>query len=127
MTSVTGTPGNTFPTPATPAAAAPSAGTSNGIGAITDQSSLDSTFSDFLSLLTTQLQNQDPTSPMDTSQFTSQLVQFTEVAEQISGNSTLTQILGVGQTQQLTQASALVGLQVDFTGGTLPLQNGAAA
>jgi flagellar basal-body rod modification protein FlgD len=63
---------------------------------------------------------------MDTSQFTSQLVQFTEVAEQISGNSTLTQILGVNQTQQLAQASALVGQQVSFTGGTLPLQSGAA-
>ena len=88
--------------------------------------SLAGDFNDFLSLLTTQLQNQDPTSPMDTSQFTSQLVQFTEVAEQISGNSTLTSILGVGQTQQLAQASALVGQQVTFTGGTLPLQNGSA-
>src|ERR1700756_5057598 len=89
-------------------------------------SSLTSNFNDFLSLLTTQLQNQDPTSPMDTSQFTSQLVQFTGVAEQITANSTLSQILGVNQTQQLTQASALVGDQVSFTGGTLPLQNGEA-
>jgi flagellar basal-body rod modification protein FlgD len=48
------------------------------------------------------------------------------VAEQISGNATLTSILGVDQTQQLTQASALVGQQVSFTGGTLPLQNGSA-
>jgi flagellar basal-body rod modification protein FlgD len=88
--------------------------------------SLAGNFNDFLSLLTTQLQNQDPTSPMDTSQFTSQLVQFTMVAEQISGNSTMTQMLGVQQTQQLTQASALVGTQVAFTGGTLPLQNGNA-
>ena len=98
----------------------------SGTAASSALTSLAGDFNDFLSLLTTQLQNQDPTSPMDTSQFTSQLVQFTEVAEQISGNSTLTQILGVGQTQQLTQASALVGLQVDFTGGTLPLQNGVA-
>jgi flagellar basal-body rod modification protein FlgD len=88
--------------------------------------SLAGNFNDFLSLLTTQLQNQDPTSPMDTSQFTSQLVQFTMVAEQISGNSTLTQMLGAQQTQQLTQASSLVGQQVAFTGGTLPLQNGTA-
>jgi flagellar basal-body rod modification protein FlgD len=86
--------------------------------------SLAGNFNDFLSLLTTQLQNQDPTSPMDTSQFTSQLVQFTGVAEQITANSTLSQILGVNQTQQLTQASGLVGEQVAFTGGTLPLQNG---
>jgi flagellar basal-body rod modification protein FlgD len=104
-----------------------SANVSNsGTAASSALTSLAGDFNDFLSLLTTQLQNQDPTSPMDTSQFTSQLVQFTEVAEQISGNSTLTQILGVGQTQQLTQASALVGQQVAFTGGTLPLQNGSA-
>jgi flagellar basal-body rod modification protein FlgD len=104
-----------------------SASVSNsGTAASSALTSLAGDFNDFLSLLTTQLQNQDPTSPMDTSQFTSQLVQFTEVAEQISGNSTLTQILGVGQTQQLTQASALIGQQVTFTGGTLPLQNGAA-
>jgi flagellar basal-body rod modification protein FlgD len=77
-------------------------------------------------LLTTQLQNQDPTSPMDTSQFTSQLVEFTGVAEQITANSTLSSILSVNQTQQLTQASGLVGQQVAFTGGTLPLQNGSA-
>jgi flagellar basal-body rod modification protein FlgD len=88
--------------------------------------SLAGNFNDFLSLLTTQLQNQDPTSPMDTSQFTSQLVQFTGVAEQITANSTLSQILAVGQTQQLTQASGMVGDQVAFTGGTLALQNGAA-
>jgi flagellar basal-body rod modification protein FlgD len=88
--------------------------------------SLAGNFNDFLSLLTTQLQNQDPTSPMDTSQFTSQLVEFTGVAEQITANSTLSSILSVNQTQQLTQASGLVGQQVAFTGGTLPLQNGSA-
>jgi flagellar basal-body rod modification protein FlgD len=88
--------------------------------------SLAGNFNDFLSLLTTQLQNQDPTSPMDSSQFTSQLVEFTGVAEQITANSTLSSILSVNQTQQLTQASGLVGQQVAFTGGTLPLQNGSA-
>jgi flagellar basal-body rod modification protein FlgD len=98
----------------------------SGTSASNPLASLAGNFNDFLSLLTTQLQNQDPTSPMDTSQFTSQLVQFTGVAEQITANSTLSQILGVNQTQQLTQASALVGDQVSFTGGTLPLQNGEA-
>ncbi len=88
--------------------------------------SLAGNFNDFLSLLTTQLQNQDPTAPMDTNQFTSQLVQFTGVAEQINTNATLGQILTSAQTQQLGQASSLVGTQVSFTGGTLPLQNGAA-
>jgi flagellar basal-body rod modification protein FlgD len=104
-----------------------SANVSNsGTTAANPLTSLAGNFNDFLSLLTTQLQNQDPTSPMDTSQFTSQLVQFTGVAEQITANSTLSQILTVNQTQQLTQASGLVGQQVTFTGGTLPLQNGSA-
>jgi flagellar basal-body rod modification protein FlgD len=104
-----------------------SANVSNsGTSASNPLSSLAGNFNDFLSLLTTQLQNQDPTSPMDTSQFTSQLVQFTGVAEQITANSTLSSILGVDQTQQLTQASGLVGQQVAVTGGTLPLQNGSA-
>jgi flagellar basal-body rod modification protein FlgD len=83
-------------------------------------------FNDFLSLLTTQLKNQDPTAPMDANQFTSQLVQFTGVAEQINTNATLGQILTSSQTQQLTQASSIVGDKVAFAGGALPLQNGAA-
>ena len=84
-------------------------------------------FNDFLSLLTTQLKNQDPTAPLDTNQFTSQLVQFTSVSEQISTNATLGQILTATLSQQLTAASALVGQKVSISGGTLPLQNGAAA
>ncbi len=83
-------------------------------------------FTDFLSLLTTQLKNQDPTSPMDTNQFTSQLVQFTSVSEQISTNATLGQLLAASLSQQLSQASNLVGTQVSVSGGILPLQKGAA-
>jgi flagellar basal-body rod modification protein FlgD len=83
-------------------------------------------FTDFLSLLTTQLKNQDPTSPMDTNAFTSQLVQFTSVAEQISTNTTLGSLLTSSLSQQLSQASNLVGQQVTFSGTTLPLQSGSA-
>jgi flagellar basal-body rod modification protein FlgD len=87
---------------------------------------LTNNFNDFLSLLTTQLKNQDPTAPMDTNQFTSQLVQFTAVAQQIETNKTLGQLLTASQAQQLSQASGLIGRQVTFTGGTLPLQGGKA-
>ena len=83
-------------------------------------------FDDFLSLLTTQLKNQDPTSPMDTNQFTTQLVQFTAVAEQINTNATLGKLLTASLAQQLGQASSLVGREVAFTGGVLPLQDGEA-
>jgi flagellar basal-body rod modification protein FlgD len=105
---------------ATANAASASAASPNSTSALT---SLAGNFNDFLSLLTTQLQNQDPTAPMDTNQFTSQLVQFTGVAEQINANTTLGQILTSTQAQQLTQASNIVGDRVSFTGGTLPLQN----
>jgi flagellar basal-body rod modification protein FlgD len=109
-------------------ATANAAATSSTISATTTNTlaKLAGNFNDFLSLLTTQLKNQDPTAPMDTNQFTSQLVQFTGVAEQVNANATLGQILTATQTQQLSQASSIVGDKVAFTGGTLPLQNHAA-
>ena len=60
-------------------------------------SSLDSNFQDFLSMLMTQLQNQDPTSPMDTNEFTSELVQFSSVEQQINTNSNLEQLITLTQ------------------------------
>lgn len=110
------------------ASAAPSSSTS-AAAAVTGTNTLTKlagNFNDFLSLLTTQLKNQDPTAPMDTNTFTSQLVQFTAVAEQISTNTTLGQLLTSSLAQQLSQATNLVGSQVTFTGGTLPLQNSQA-
>ena len=53
--------------------------------------SLSANFGDFLKLLMTQLQNQDPTSPLDTNQFTTELVQFSSVEQQINTNTSLTQ------------------------------------
>ena len=105
-------------------AAASSASSSVANTGTNSLSQLASNFTDFLSLLTTQLQNQDPTSPMDTSQFTSQLVQFTSVQEQINTNATLNQLLTAAQGQQLAQASSLVGQTAQFTSTSLPLQNG---
>ena len=52
--------------------------------------SLSSNFSDFLNLLMTQLKNQDPTSPMDANSFTSELVEFSSVEQQINTNTSLT-------------------------------------
>jgi flagellar basal-body rod modification protein FlgD len=105
-------------------AAAASAGTPATTGGTSSLTQLASNFKDFLSLLTTQLKNQDPTAPLDTNQFTSQLVQFTSVQEQINSNETLNQLLTATLAQQLTQASSLVGKTVDFTATQMPLQNG---
>ena len=104
-----------------------SSSSANAAASVTTLTGLASNFNDFLSLLTTQLQNQDPTAPLDTNQFTSQLVQFTGVAEQITTNSTLSSILTAQLSQQLTNASSLVGQTVAISGGTLPLQNSAAS
>ena len=50
------------------------------------KTTLGSNFDTFLTLLTTQLKNQDPLSPMDSSQFTQQLVQFSQVEQSINAN-----------------------------------------
>ena len=81
----------------------------------------------FLLLLTTQLQNQDPLSPLEPTEFTGQLVQFASVEQQIATNDSMEKLLDV---QNASLASAVVGfigteIVGDF-GGKLPLQDGAA-
>ncbi len=88
---------------------------------------LSGNFQTFLTLLMTQLQNQDPTSPLDTNQFTSQLVQFATVEQQINTNRSLGELISLTQSGQVLQSSALVGRQVEVTSDKLSLQNGTAA
>jgi flagellar basal-body rod modification protein FlgD len=89
--------------------------------------SLSDNFTSFLSLLMTQLQNQDPTSPLDSNQFTSELVQFTSVQQQIDTNSDLTQLIQLTQASQIEQSSAMIGKPVTVTSSQLSLQDGTAA
>ena len=88
--------------------------------------SLSGNFQTFLTLLMTQLKNQDPTSPLDTNEFTSQLVQFASVEQQISTNRSLGQLIDLTQSGQVLQSSAMVGRQVEVASEQLALQNGAA-
>jgi flagellar basal-body rod modification protein FlgD len=88
--------------------------------------SLSDNFSDFLSLLMTQLQNQDPTSPLDSNQFTSELVQFTSVEQQISTNSDLTQLIQLTQATQIEQSASMIGKPVIANSTQLSLQNSTA-
>lgn len=90
-------------------------------------SSLAGNFTDFLNLLMTQLQNQDPTSPMDTDSFTTELVQFTGVQEQVNTNSSLTQLIQLTQDNELMQTTQMVGDKVQATSNQIPLQNGSGA
>src|SRR3546814_10422766 len=54
---------------------------------------LNSNFDMFLTLLTTQLKNQDPLDPMDNAEMTNQLVQFANVEQQIAQNTNLEQMI----------------------------------
>ncbi|WP_372617917.1 flagellar hook assembly protein FlgD [Falsiroseomonas sp.] len=80
----------------------------------------------FLTLLTTQLRNQDPTKPMDTETLTQQLVQFATVEQQIAGNQTLERLLGLQQAGQLANTASLIGRRVMVESDSLPLQGGRA-
>jgi flagellar basal-body rod modification protein FlgD len=101
------------------------AGTTAALGNTALQQ-LGSNFNSFISLLTTQLQNQDPTSPLDSNQFTSELVQFTGVQQQVATNSSLTQLIALQQTSQVLQSSDLVGHPVTVSSPQLSLQNSSA-
>lgn len=63
-------------------------------------------FDTFLTLLTTQLQNQDPLDPMDSSEFTNQLVMFSDLEQQITQTGKLDDILAA---QTAAQAAGAVG------------------
>ena len=83
-------------------------------------------FQTFLTLLTTQLQNQNPLDPLDTNQFTQQLVQFAGVEQQLKTNDQLTTLVSLQQTAQSTQALGFVGKTAVVDGSTAALSNGAA-
>src|SRR5476651_1825310 len=91
-----------------------------------DKTEIASNFTTFLKLLTTQLQNQDPLSPMDTNQFTQQLVQFAGVEQQMKSNDSLSTLVSLQQSAQTTSALALVGATVVVNGSTAQLANGQA-
>jgi len=116
---------STITAPAITAGSAASAAATSASG--NAQKSLTSNYNDFLKLLMTQLQNQDPTSPMDTNQFTSQLVQYSSVEQQIATNTSLTQLIQLTQGGEVLQASSLVGKPVTVTSDHIALQDGKGA
>jgi flagellar basal-body rod modification protein FlgD len=80
-------------------------------------------FDTFLQLLTTQLQNQDPLSPLDTTQFTQQLVEFASVEQQVNMNTNLQTLISMQQTSEATSALQLVGNTVTVNGNAAALSN----
>jgi flagellar basal-body rod modification protein FlgD len=83
-------------------------------------------FDTFLSLLTTQLKNQNPLDPLDTNQFTSQLVQFTSVEQQLKTNDFLEALLKSSGNAASTQAVGYIGKEVTAVGNKSELIDGQA-
>ena len=77
-------------------------------------------------MLTTQLKNQNPLDPLDTNQFTQQLVQFAQVEQQMKSNDLLSGLVLLEKSAQATTALAYVGATVVVDGSTAQLANGQA-
>src|SRR5262245_34782876 len=91
-----------------------------------DNKTIAGNFQTFLQLLTTQLKNQNPLDPLDTNQFTQQLVQFAEVEQQLRANEQLAALVALQKTTQATAALNFVGQTVVVDGATAQLVNGKA-
>lgn len=90
-------------------------------------SSIAGNFNSFLTLLTTQLQNQDPSSPMDSNAFTNELATFAGVQQQVNTNTNLSTLISLNQDSQVAANTSLVGETANFTGTQVPLQSGTAS
>lgn len=80
----------------------------------------------FLTLLTTQLKYQDPTNPMDSDKFTEQLVQYSQVEQQISTNEKLDSLVSLNGSSQAALAVQYIGMNIEAETNQLSLQDGAA-
>jgi flagellar basal-body rod modification protein FlgD len=109
--------------PTTPSATTSAA---NAVSSAVDNSTIAGNFTTFLQLLTTQLQNQNPLDPLDTNQFTQQLVEFAQVEQQLKSNDELSTLVSLQQSAQATSALNLVGATVVVNGQTAQLANGSA-
>ena len=87
---------------------------------VADKNTIAGNFTTFLQLLTTQLKNQNPLDPLDTNQFTAQLVQFAGVEQQLRQNDQLATLISLQKTAQSTQALGYVGYTVAVDGSKAP-------
>ncbi len=108
----------TTPTPAS---------TSNNTDINSGLNSLASNYQTFLTLLTTQLKNQDPLSPLDTNQFTSQLTQMTGVEQQLLSNQLLQQLVSANQSSGLSNAVNMIGKTATAGSSSATLTSGSAS
>lgn len=90
-------------------------------GTGSNRTGLADNFDNFLQLLTTQLQSQDPLAPLNATQFTEQLVQFTGVEQAIKTNDVLAQLISLVRTDQIGRAVDYLGAEVTAAGNTVRL------
>ena len=94
--------------------------------------SIANNFDTFLSLLTTQLRNQNPLDPLDTNEFTQQLVQFTSVEQQLKTNEFLEALVNAGDSSaasrsaQNTEAINMIGKTIVAGSSVTDLKEGKA-
>jgi flagellar basal-body rod modification protein FlgD len=98
-----------------------------GAGDAKSRGAIANNFDAFLLLLTTQLKNQSPLDPLDTNQFTQQLVQFASVEQQLRTNDTLKALLTNAQTSTVSNAASFIGMQVTADGASTRLTDEGAS
>jgi len=84
---------------------------------------LTANFDMFLKLLTTQMQNQDPLDPMETSEYTQQLTQYSQVEQSIQQTAALKDILAALSTQDLAQSANFLGQRAELDSATAGLSD----
>lgn len=99
----------------------------NKNGANSDAIKAQTNYQDFLKLLTTQLQNQDPTAPTDTNQLTQQIATLSQVEQQINTNTNLQKLISLFNTTTMNSVVGYIGKQVETDGNQGVLQNGVAS
>ncbi|VAV87585.1 Flagellar basal-body rod modification protein FlgD [hydrothermal vent metagenome] len=103
-----------------------SASAVNASEATRSETKLADDFDQFLTLLTTQLQFQDPLDPMKSSEFTNQLVSFSQVEQSITTNKNLENLISQTKTQAMSNAVGYLGKEVTIETDRAGLRNGVA-
>ena len=101
--------------------------TTAATGTSTTLAKVGADFDMFLKLLVTQMQNQDPLKPMDSTEYTQQLAQYSQVEQTVKQTTALNDILSQLSTQSLTQANALIGREVEMDSNVSGLAGQSAA
>jgi len=114
------TTSGTIPTTSTPGSTT-NTSAATGTGGLDGSQQLAGNFDTFLQLLTTQLQNQDPLDPLDTNQFTQQLVEFASVEQQVDMNTNMQTLISLQQTSEATSAMQFLGASVTLSGSSATL------